>query len=248
MNDPETLGSSAKLLRLLRLIGSYDGQGGLRLTDLIGLTGFDKSTIHRALVCLVSEGFVSCSADAKRYRLGIEATQLALAAVDHSAVKDRLRPALMRVARKTRDVAYLMLRTGHNVVCLQREEGSFPVKTLLAEVGVVRPLGLSTVGVSILATLGDDAVASAFEANAWDYRLRGIERDHLMRVVRATRLTGYSEMSFLSNEVFGVGLAIHVSSTVQAGIGVIAINSRMTAQRRTEIGEMLRAELEPLKA
>lgn len=240
------MGTSAKLLRLLRLVGAHDSRGGVRLTDLVERTGFDKSTVHRALACLVEEGFVSRSADAKRYRLGIEATQLALAAVDHGAVKDRLRPALMSVARQTRDVAYLMLRTGPNVVCLQREEGSFPVKTLLAEVGVVRPLGASTVGVSALASLDDAEVASAFDANAWDYKLRGIERDPLFRLVRATRLTGYSEMSFLSNEVSGVGLAIHLSPTVQAGIGVVAINSRMAAARRQEIGRMLRDALLPL--
>ncbi|VWX61724.1 IclR family transcriptional regulator [Burkholderiales bacterium 8X] len=246
MERPANLGSSAKLLRLLRLIGLNEAAGGLRLTDLVVQTGFDKSTVHRALGCLVEEGFVGRSEDSKRYRLGIEATQLALAVADHSAIRDMLRPVLMRVARKSGDVAYLMMRIGPNVVCLQREVGPLSIKSLLAEEGVVRPLGLSTVGVSILATLGDAEVSAAYDANAWDYKLRGLERDQLFRLVRETRTTRYAEVPFLSNEVFGVGLGIQVSPRVQAGIGVIGINSRMDAGRRAQLGQLLLEELLPL--
>ncbi len=239
-------GSASRLLQLLRLVGAHDAQGGLRLTDLIERTGYDKSTTHRALTSLVKEGFVSRAADGKRYRLGIEATQLALAAADHGPVKDRLRPVLLRVARKTEDVAYLMLRSGHNVVCLLREEGSFPVKTLLAEAGVVRPLGTSTVGVSLMAAMPEEELQRVIDANAGEYGRRDVNRAALLRTVRATRTTRYAQMPFFSNEVFSVGLGVTISPSVQAGIGVVAISSRMAPARRREIGQMLLDELLPL--
>lgn len=237
---------SARLLQLLKLVGAHDARGGLRLTDLTGMTGFDKSTTHRALAALVDEGFVCRTADGKRYRLGIEATQLALAAADHGPVKDMLRPVLMRIARRTGDVAYLMLRSGHNVLCLLREEGAHPVKTLLAEAGVVRPLGTSTVGVSLMAAMDDAELERVIEVNAGEYGRRDVNRASLLRTVKATRATGWAQMPFFSNEVWSVGLGIPISPTVQAGIGVVGIGSRMPAARRREVGEMLVEELRPL--
>ena len=47
-----------RALALLKVVGAHHAQG-LRLTDLLALTGQDKSTLHRQLTALVDEGLWS---------------------------------------------------------------------------------------------------------------------------------------------------------------------------------------------
>ena len=47
-----------RALALLKVVGAHHAQG-LRLTDLLALTGQEKSTLHRQLTALVDEGLWS---------------------------------------------------------------------------------------------------------------------------------------------------------------------------------------------
>ncbi len=233
--------SASRVLHLLRLVGQHNGQG-LRLTDLIALTGYDRSTAHRLVTCLADEGFIERIPDSKRYRLGLESMQLGLTAETASAA-DLFMPVMRRLARKVGDTVFLMVRSGDYARCLHREEGSFPVKIFLVEPGMRRLLGLSTVGVSMLAALTDDEMAAVHERNRAEYARQKVTLQSLREIVAQTRAAGYAEQSFFMKEVYGVGCSVRISPSVQAGVSVAGINSRMTPARRAEIGLMIREEL-----
>jgi DNA-binding IclR family transcriptional regulator len=237
--------SAGRVLHLLRLVGQHHSQG-LRLTDLIGLSGYDRSTAHRLVACLADEGFIERMPDSKRYRLGLESMQLGLAAETASAA-DLFMPVMRRIARKVGDTVFLMVRSGDYARCLHREEGSFPVKIFLVEPGMRRLLGLSTVGVSMLAALSDDEIAAVHQRNQPEYARQKVSLQGLRELVAQTRAAGYAEQSFFMKEVYGVGCAVRISASVQAGVSVAGINSRMTPARRAEIGQMIRDELSRLE-
>ncbi|RYX92204.1 MAG: IclR family transcriptional regulator [Comamonadaceae bacterium] len=240
----ETTGaqSAGKVLALLRLVGVHNAQG-LRLTDLITLSGYDRSTTHRLLGCLADEGFVERIPDTKRYRLGLESTQLGLMAADTSSVAEMFQPVMRRLARRSGDTVFLMVRSGDHALCLKREEGSFPVKIFLVEPGMRRLLGLSTVGVSMLAALPDAEIDAIHKRNSAEYSRQKLTRDSLDLLIQSCRDAGFAEQSFFMKEVYGVGGSVQISPTVHAGVSVAGINSRMTTSRRLEIGEMLKGEL-----
>lgn len=234
--------SAAKVLGLLRLVGSHHDQG-IRLRDLITQSGYDRSTTHRLLGCLLDAGFVELANPGKLYRLGMEAMQLGLVSAGMVPVVDRFRLVMQRIARQTGDTVFLVVRSGDHALCLHREEGPYPVKAFVVEPGTRRLLGFSSVGIAILASLPDIHTESNHARHAPEYMQLGMSAERLHRLVRATRKAGFSEMTEVrTEETSGVGCAFRLSSNSYAGISIAAINSRMPAQRRRELGVQLKEE------
>lgn len=239
--------SASKVLSLLRQVGIHHPQG-IRLTQLIEATGQDRSTAHRLLACLIEEGFVERAHPTKLYRLGLEAMQLGLVSAGMAPVVERFRPVMQRVARQTGDTVFLIVRSGDHSLCLHREEGTYPVKAFVIEPGSRRLLGVSSVGLGILARLNDTEVADIYGRHANEYLSWGVTLDKLGGFLREARKTGFVEMRDLkTEETAGVGCAFRLSSNSFAGISIAAINSRMPVQRRRELGAQLKEELHPFE-
>jgi DNA-binding IclR family transcriptional regulator len=79
-----------------------------------------------------------------------------------------------------------------------------------------------------------------------EYGRQKVTLESLQELVRQCREAGFAEQSFFMKEVYGVGCSVQISPTVHAGVSIAGINSRMTPQRRREIGLMLKDELMPL--
>lgn len=239
--------SASKVLSLLRQVGIHHPQG-IRLTQLIEATGQDRSTAHRLLACLIEEGFVERAHPTKLYRLGLEAMQLGLVSAGMAPVVERFRPVMQRVARQTGDTVFLIVRSGDHSLCLHREEGTYPVKAFVIEPGSRRLLGVSSVGLGVLARLDDAEVADIYGRHASEYLSWGVTLDKLGGFLREARKTGFVEMRDLkTEETAGVGCAFRLSSNSFAGISIAAINSRMPVQRRRELGAQLKEELYPFE-
>lgn len=65
---------------------------------------------------------------------------------------------MQRLARRTDDTVFLVVRSGDYGHCLHCEEGSYPVKALVLQVGGMRILGIGSAGVTLLSALPDDEV------------------------------------------------------------------------------------------
>jgi DNA-binding IclR family transcriptional regulator len=236
--------STNKALVLLKQVGIHNAQGA-RLTDLIEASGFDKSTVHRLLGSLLDEGFVERVPTTKLYRLGLESMQLGFASSNMAPLVDRFRPLLVKTASLTEDTVFLVVRSGDHAVCVHREEGAYPIKVFLIAPGNRRPLGLSAVGVAILAQEHDDEVARIYARHNVTYAKVGLSLERLRGMVNFVRTRGYSEMTdFVLPGTAGLGCASRISAATQIGISIAAVSNRMTDQRRHELGALLVAELQ----
>jgi DNA-binding IclR family transcriptional regulator len=154
---------------------------------------------------------------------------------------------MKRLARSTGDTVFLVVRSGDHALCLHREEGSFPIKAFVVEPGTRRLLGFSSVGVAFLASLPDAQTASNYGRHAVEYAALGLHLTRLAQMVKAARACGFAEtQDFRTHETSGVGCAFRLSSNSSVGISIAAINSRMPAQRRMELGAELMREVQPL--
>lgn len=238
-----TVQSSRKALIVLKHVGMNHGEG-IRLIDLIERTGFDKSTVHRLLGCLVEEGFVERIRSGKRYRLGIESIQLGLVASDMGPLVERFRPLMHRVARISEDTVFLVVRSGDESVYIDRLEGDYPVKAFVMAPGKRRLLGFSAVGICMLTEDADNDITTMYERHAEAYSKQkmtlAVLREHLHRA----RKNGYSEMhDFGPANTAGVGCALKLSSALKIGVSIAAISARMGPRRVQELGQLLRSEL-----
>ena len=141
--------SIERALTLLREIAAHN-RGGSRLLDLATRTALQRPTVHRMLKCLASESMVQQDPDTHRYFLGPMVFELGLTAAPRFNLREICHPALTRIAEATGDTVFLTHRSGLDSVCLDRREGTFPIKTFTLEIGMRRPLGVGTGSLAIL--------------------------------------------------------------------------------------------------
>ncbi len=234
---------------LLRAIASSQ-EAGSRLVHLARQTNLERPTIHRLLRGLIHEGLVDQDPSTKHYRLGHLVFELGLAATPQFNLQQLCEPALMRIAERTGDTVFLSARSGNDAVCLDRKEGSFPIKTLVVDTGNRRPLGVGAGGGALLMALPEEKVEEILTANAEHFsRYANLKVQDVREMIEHARQTGYA---FNDHQVTAGAMSIGLPLTDLDGlpvgaISIGAINSRMEPQRRQELVAVLRREVKELE-
>src|SRR5919199_2163223 len=224
--------SIERALTLLREIAAHNRTGS-RLLDLASRTGLQRPTVHRMLKCLTLEDMVQQDPETHRYYLGSMVFELGLTAAPRFNLREICHPAMGRIAEATGDTVFLTQRSGLDAVCLDRQEGTFPIKTFTLEIGMRRPLGVGTGSLAILSALSEDEVKHIVASNTPRLPEYGLTPSSLLAQVKRAQKLGYAvrEMPSLAG-VRSVGHAVHNQSAVAfAALSVSAISSRMSEKR-----------------
>ena len=241
--------SIERAAHVLRIIASRNSTG-LRLVDISKQAQLERPTAHRILKCLMAEGLVRQNPETRRYFLGHLIFELGLAASSSFNLRDICYPSLVRLAEKSGDTIFLSIRSGADTVCIDRVEGSFPIKTLTLEVGTRRPLGVGAGGLALLMKLPDHTQQEIISANA--RRLAAYNNltvPALMKLLQRCQELGFAlNDAQVTPGATSVGLPIRSRSGEPIlAISIGAISSRMTQERQKELVSMIRAEIEALK-
>jgi DNA-binding IclR family transcriptional regulator len=234
---------------LVRVIASRS-RTGMRLAEVVQHAHLERSTARRILKCLVAEGLVMQDAASHRYYLGPLVFELGLAAAPQFNLVDICRASLQRIAEKTHDTVFLTVRSGYDSVCLDRREGSFPIKALMLEVGTRRPLGAGAGGLALLMLLPDEVVNEIVSANAVRFTsYNRLTLPSFMRMLARARALGYALNDIhITPGASSLGMPIvNRWGHPFAAISVGAIKSRMTPERQTEIADIVKAEVHLLE-
>ena len=235
--------SIERALTLLREIAAHN-RGGSRLLDLATRTGLQRPTVHRMLKCLATESMVQQDPDTHRYFLGSMMFELGLTAAPRFNLREICHPALSRIAEATGDTVFLTQRSGLDSVCLDRREGTFPIKTFTLEIGMRRPLGVGTGSLAILSALGEEEIQRVVAANSGRLPEYGLSAPILLAQVKKSQKLGYAmrDVSGLAG-VRSVGQTLrNQSGTAFAALSVSTISSRMSEKRATEVAQLLKTE------
>jgi len=228
--------------RLLRVLSSYPQ--GTTLSAAAREADLGKSTTHRLLGALIDAGLVFQDQDSKHYRLGA-----GLALLGHAAHQQDLaslaKPFLLRLAEETEDTLYASVREGIAAVCVAREIGTFPIRTLSLEVGHRRPLGVGSGSLALIAFLPDHEVSELIERNAsWLARYAGHSRKDMLSKVADTRQRGFS---FVEGKIVPGMNAIGVpvfgpDRRPIAALSLAAIADRVSGSRINQLARSLSRE------
>jgi DNA-binding IclR family transcriptional regulator len=135
---------------------------------------------------------------------------------------------------------------GHEVVCILREEGTYPIKAHVLKAGDRHPLGVSSAGLAVLAALDDRQVEEVFEANAELIRARYPRYSpKLIRslVADARRLGFAVDEGLIWAGSWTIGIAVLSPSGAPVGaLSISTVESRMSATRQKELVGHLRRE------
>lgn len=238
--------SIGRALALLRLLGGRP-KDGASLSELVARSGLAKPTCRRILLALMEAGLVEQEALNRRYFLGPEVYVLGTIAADRYGIDRHALDCVSRLAQKTGDAAFLQVRRGGFVVCLAREDGTYPIRSHVLAAGDRHPLGAGAGALAVLAALDDADIEATFAANA-----RLLESEYptlslpLLRIlVQETRSKGYSlNRGLLFPGSWGMGMAIRgASGHVEACLSLASIESRMQPEREPQLAGWLTEEV-----
>src|ERR687892_968306 len=183
--------SIERALTLMREFAVHNRKGS-RLLALASRTGLQRPTVHRMLKCLTMEDMVQQDPDTHRYFLGPMVFELGLTAAPRFNLREICHPAMNRIAEATGDTVFLTQRSGLDSVCVDRHEGTFPIKTFTLEIGMRRPLGVGTGSLAILSALPDEEVRHIVTANAPRLPEYGLTPASLLGQVKKAQKLGYA--------------------------------------------------------
>lgn len=236
-----------RAVTMLREIAAF--QKGMRLVDIASAMSLERPTAHRIVKGLMSQGMVMQDPTTKCYRLGHVVYELGLAASPYFNLKEVCQPTLLRIAERTADSAYLVVRSGFDAVCIERIEGSYPIRARTLDVGMRRPLGIGAGSVALLLGLGDAEVERIIAVNSPRLKSFGLlTGDRLREVIAKSRAVGYSinEEDVLPG-VAAIGAPIVTrSGQPYAAISLAGIAARFEEPRRTELSTLLLKEARAL--
>ena len=246
MRHASDTNSVQKVCRLLRTLST---PVPLRLADIAEGSGVNKATALRLLDSLIGEGFVLRDEATKRYALGDEALALGIAMQGRDHIRNRARPALLRLAASTGDTMLLSTRSGVESVCIDREFGSYPIRANYLDLGMRRPLGVGAGSLALLAWLPDDEVKAVLSliGPRLGKRYPRITVELIEREVKLARQRGYALLlDVVVDQMGGIGVPVLGSDgRPVAALSLAALTSRITP-RLAQLVPQLRKAAEEL--
>lgn len=177
-----------------------------------------------------------------RWSLGPELYLLGAGAAHRYDITTTAGDLVDRLARETGESAFLSARRGDETVCILSREGSFPLRSHVLHEGIRFPLGVASAGLAILGHLPDrdidDYLARTDLRPAWG---QCHSEDAIRQRVNDTRRDGYAtNPALLVEGSWGLGAAVFDRSGLPAwALSVTGVQTRFTAERRTQMGGLL---------
>ena len=235
--------SPARLVAVLALISRNHVQG-MTIRELAERSGLDRSTARRLLMVLVKTGFAAKDELTGHYRLGVEAMLTGMAAIAKPPTFEICRPAMNKIAARTGDTVFLVIRIGDFAHCLHVVMGRNPLYSHSLMTGQVRLLGQGTASLALAAALPDSELKEIYTRRCLDYEGVGLDQERLKNMVDHTRKMRYSEsVNLLTSGAAGVGIAVGLKENQMAAISVATNTLHMNSNHKEEIVRILKEEI-----
>ncbi len=235
--------SVLKASRVLRLVG--DQEDGCTLTEVAKATKLGTTVCHRILATLEHERLVDKDSSTGRFRLG-----LGILAMAHKVQSNHplSRGAVRLVAdavRHTEDIALLMVKDGDGVICIDRKEGPFPVRSSGTQIGTRLPMHCGGAPLALLAFSSDEFIDWYLANHVLDKRTDktitepALIRQEIARVRRRGYTVGNQD---LFEYVVAIGVPLFApDGSLLGSLSIGGVEQRYTPKRIKEVGEWLAA-------
>lgn len=137
--------------RAIALLKAFDDtHPEWNLGDLSGYVSLNKTTVHRLLAALESEGLIVRAAQSGHYRLGAELIRLGGCAMRSNDLRTAARPELESLARESRESVVIEILMGNHTLILDGASNSDPM-SISQDIGAKLPVHATSTGKMLLA-------------------------------------------------------------------------------------------------
>ncbi len=161
---------------------------GLTLLELSSDVGLPKSTVHRLLSTLTGRGYITQDPESKKYLLTLKLFEISSRSLAGFDILSAARPYLQHLSRITNEAVHLVVREGHEVVYIYKEDSSKNTVRMASHIGLHNPMYCTGVGKAIMAYLPRSEQKQIWKATEiipytdktiTDYELMLKELDHI---------------------------------------------------------------------
>src|SRR5919205_3006570 len=150
------------IARAAQILRALDGEPhGLSLSQLSERLDLPRSTVHRVVTALSTEGLLASASPNGRVRLGPEIARLALAS--RRELRLELRPYLQRLFETLNETVDCAVLDGDHLRFIDQIPAPHRLRAVSA-VGATFPLHCTANGKAVLASLDDEAVKGLLPA------------------------------------------------------------------------------------
>ena len=223
---------------IIRLVSEGE-EDGVSLIDLSRVVELPKSSTHRYVQVLESEGFIERDARTAKYRLGIGFMSLQASHVER--LVQRTRPILAKIRDSYDETVNLGMLIGHQIVYLDILESPHAMR-LAARKGDTEDIHATAIGKAIAATLLDRDVLELLRRSGMPERTsRSItSQNEYLRELERVRSAGYA-IDDCENEDEGRCVAVFVPRlTIPTAISVSGVASRFSMDLAHDVANSLR--------
>ena len=260
-SDEASVSSLHRAVQILRALAAGAADGGQRVSDLGKALGFSQATTHRLLQQLVDEGLVEQVSATKRYALSLDFFALAARAGAAGGLRERCRPALLRLGAALGDSVFLLVRAGFDALCLDRWEGPFPIRSFTGDVGGRVPLGVGQGALAILAHLPAAEQDEVMRYNvprmrqlggsfggAFGDHQGGLDEVFLRTEINTVRAQGFANTNAgLMEGMAGVAVPVFdANGQVVAALSIGTLTARLEGDRLPVVVSLLQREAKTL--
>jgi DNA-binding IclR family transcriptional regulator len=236
-----------RALNILRLISEYE-ENGLHLSKIARKAELPLPTARRLVQALTNDGFVKFDSFEKKYFLGPDS--YSIAKIDkYYKLRNTYHSALKAIAKKTKDVSYLLSRVELDLICIDRVLGDHEIQVIF-DIGMRGPLGTGGAGIAILAASPDDEIEKILSGNKTRYfQQHKITLKKLRSAIKLSRKLGFglSEGLYLKG-VNAVGLPIYdTENRIIGAVSVSSVKDRLDRTRAIEVAEIIKSEISFIK-
>ncbi|HEY7820729.1 MAG TPA: IclR family transcriptional regulator [Vicinamibacteria bacterium] len=235
------------VLRAISLLKAFPPDRPERdVAELASAAGLSRSTTHRLLAALESEGLVTRAEGSNRYRLGPETVVLGARALRGVRLRETVRQELQRLAEETGETATLEVLTQGKMLILDEVLGAHLVGAS-PSLGTSWALHATSTGKALLAELPRARILALIAQPLARFTERTIVslsalEDELSRI----RQDGFATVSGELEEGYAAaGAVIHVPMTEPyASLSVGGPSARLQETELRELGGLLKARAE----
>lgn len=226
--------SLARITSILRVVSSASSEG-MRSADVASACDLHPATANRLIRGMLKEGLLR-QVQSKRYALGPEIWALGNSARRSFDIRDIARSGLQRLAENPGDVSFLQVRSGPWAICLDRVDGSYPIRPMTLKAGERRPLGVGAGSLALLAALPDAEIAEILKEEGWQERYPTFSTDYFLKAVDLIRTRGYSLIhGDVVEGVCAMGITIaDAEGKPIAALSCAAVQDRMREDKEPE--------------
>ncbi|MDP2859153.1 MAG: IclR family transcriptional regulator [Bacillota bacterium] len=189
--NPTIVSSVERALSILDVF--MEARQPVSVTEVSRSLGLNFSTTHHLVSTLCASRYLEQDPGSRKYRLGLKALELGLAAGESFTLLERARPVLGELAALVNETVNLVVRDGASVVYVDQAASSRTI-SMFTMLGARAPLYCTGVGKVFLAEMDAEEIKPLLEAGqAHQYTRNTLTSwDSMEPELRCIRADGYS--------------------------------------------------------